>query len=76
MGTRGRNQNLIQEESKNRINSSDAFSRAVQNFSLCMLSKDVRIKINKTIILPLVLYGYETLSFTLKEEHKLRVLEN
>jgi hypothetical protein len=74
MGTRGRNQNLIQEESKNRINSSDAFSHAVQNVSLCML--DVRIKINKTIILPLVLYGYETLSLTLKEEHKLRVLEN
>jgi hypothetical protein len=38
----------------------------------------VRLKIGiyKTIILPLVLYGYETWSITLKEEHKLRVFEN
>jgi hypothetical protein len=37
----------------------------------------VKIKIYKTIILPVVcLYGYETLSLTLREEHKLRVFEN
>jgi hypothetical protein len=30
----------------------------------------------KTIILPAVLYGCETWSLTLREEHKLRVLEN
>jgi hypothetical protein len=29
-----------------------------------------------TIILPLVLYGCETCSLTLKEEHRLRVFEN
>jgi hypothetical protein len=31
---------------------------------------------HKTIILPLVLYGWETLSLTLQEEHRLRVYEN
>jgi hypothetical protein len=36
----------------------------------------VRIKIYKTIILPVVLYGCETWSLTLKEEHRLRVFEN
>jgi hypothetical protein len=34
------------------------------------------IKIHKTIILPLVLYGQETWSLTLREEHRLRVFEN
>jgi hypothetical protein len=34
------------------------------------------MRIYKTIILPVVLYGCETLSLTLKEEHRLRVFEN
>jgi hypothetical protein len=42
----------------------------------CLLSKNVKIKIYKTIILPVVLYGCETLSPTLREEHRLRVFEN
>jgi hypothetical protein len=36
----------------------------------------MKIKIYKTIILPVVLYGCETLSLTLREEHRLRVFEN
>jgi hypothetical protein len=36
----------------------------------------VKVRIYKTIILPVVLYGCETLSLTVREEHKLRVLEN
>ena len=36
----------------------------------------MKIKIYKTIILPVVLYGCETLSLTLREEFRLRVLEN
>jgi hypothetical protein len=36
----------------------------------------VKIKIYKTIILHVVLYGCETLSLTLREEHRLRVFEN
>jgi hypothetical protein len=39
-------------------------------------SKNVKVKIHKTIILPAVLYGCETWSLTLKKEHRLRVFEN
>jgi hypothetical protein len=36
----------------------------------------VKVRIYKSIILPVVLYGCETLSLTVREEHKLRVFEN
>jgi hypothetical protein len=39
-------------------------------------SINVKIKIYKTIVLPVVLYGCETWSLTLREEHRLRVFEN
>ena len=41
-----------------------------------LLSKNLKIKIYTTIILPEVLYGFETWSLTLREERKLRVFEN
>jgi hypothetical protein len=41
-----------------------------------LLSRNVKVKIYKTIILPVVLYGCETWSLTLREEHRLRELEN
>ena len=41
-----------------------------------MLSKNVKIKIYKTVILPVVLYGCETWSLTLRKEGRLRVFEN
>jgi hypothetical protein len=41
-----------------------------------LLSRNVKVKINKTIILPVVLYGCETWSLMLREEHRLRVFEN
>jgi hypothetical protein len=40
------------------------------------LSKNLNIRIYKTIILPVVLYGCETWSLTLREEHRLGVFEN
>ena len=40
------------------------------------LSKNLKIKIYRTIILPVVLHGCETWSLTLREERKLRVFEN
>jgi hypothetical protein len=43
---------------------------------LCLLSRNLKVKIYKTIILPVVLYGCGTWSLTLREEHKLRVFEN
>ena len=50
--------------------------------SVCMyvciyvLPKNLKIKIYRTVILPVVLYGCETWSLTLREEHRLRVSEN
>jgi hypothetical protein len=41
-----------------------------------LISKDIKIKIYKTVILPFVLCGCETWSLTLREEHRLRVFEN
>jgi hypothetical protein len=41
-----------------------------------LLSKNVKVRIYKTIILPAVLYGCETWPLTVREEHKLRVFEN
>jgi len=41
-----------------------------------LLSKNLKIKIYRTIILPVVLYGHETWSLTLREERRLRVFEN
>jgi hypothetical protein len=40
------------------------------------LSSNVKVKILKTLILPVVLYGCETWSLTLREKHRLRVFEN
>jgi hypothetical protein len=41
-----------------------------------LLSRNIKVKIYKTTILPFVLYGCETWSFTLREEHRLRVFAN
>jgi hypothetical protein len=41
-----------------------------------LISKNLNIKIYKTVILPVALYGCETWSLTLGEEHRLRVFEN
>jgi hypothetical protein len=50
---------------------------SVQNLlSSRLLSKNIKIRIYKTIILPVVLYWCETWSLTLREEHRLRVFEN
>ena len=38
--------------------------------------KNLKIKIHRTIILPIVLYGCEIWSLTLREERRLRVFEN
>jgi hypothetical protein len=71
------NQNDIRDEIKNRLNSGNACYHPVQNLlSSRLISKNLKIKIYKTVILPVVLYGCETWSPTLGEEHRLRVFEN
>jgi len=44
--------------------------------SSSLLSKIVKIKIYRIIVLPVVLYGCETWSLTLREERRIRVFEN
>ena len=44
--------------------------------SSSLLSKNIKVKKYKTIILPVVLYGRATRSFLLREERRLRVFEN
>jgi hypothetical protein len=44
--------------------------------SSCLLYRNVKVKIYKTIILPVVMYGCKTWSLTPREEHRLRVFEN
>jgi len=70
-------QNSIQEEIKSRLKSGNACCHLVQNLlSASLLSQNIKIKIYRTIILPVVLYGCETWSLTLKEEPRLRVFKN
>jgi hypothetical protein len=74
-GTRITNQNLIQEEIKWRWICGNACYHSVQNLlSSRLLSRNIKIRLYKTIILPVVLYGCETWSLTLREEHRLRML--
>jgi hypothetical protein len=47
-----------------------------ESFVLPLLSRNVEVKIYKTIIIPVVLYECEAGSLTLMEEHRLRVFEN
>jgi hypothetical protein len=71
------NQNNIRDEIKSRLNSRNACYYSVQNLlSSRLISKNLKIKIYKTVIVPVVLYGCETWSLTLGEEHRLRVFEN
>jgi hypothetical protein len=77
MGATLTDQNCIHEEIRSRLNSGNACFLAVQNLlSSHLLSRNVKIRIYKTIILPVILYGCETRSLTLREEHRLRVVEN
>jgi hypothetical protein len=62
------NRNLIQEEIKRRLNSGNVCYHSVQNLLFSrLLSKNIKIRICKTVILPVVLYGCETWSLMLRE---------
>jgi hypothetical protein len=61
LGTTLTNENVIQEEIKSRLYSGNACNHSVQNLlSSRLLSRNIRIRIYETIILPVVLYGCET----------------
>jgi hypothetical protein len=76
LGTILTNQNIY-DEIKSILNPGNACSYSVQNLlSSRLISKNLKIKIYKTVILPVVLYGCETWFLTLREERRLRVFEN
>jgi hypothetical protein len=77
LGTTVTNRKSIQVEIKSRLKSGNACYHSVQDLlSSSLLSKNTKIKRYRTVILPVVLYGCETSSLTLREEHRLRVFEN
>ena len=51
-------------------------SFGAESFVFQLLSKNIKIKIYRIIILFVVVYGCETWSLTLREERRLRVFEN
>jgi hypothetical protein len=70
-------QNLTLEKIKRRLDSGNAcYHLVLYLLSFRLLSKNVKVRMYKTIILPLVLYGCEMWSVILREERKLSVFEN
>jgi hypothetical protein len=69
---------MILREINRRLNSGYACYHSVQNLlSFHLLSKNIIIiKMCRSIILPMVLYGCKTWSLTLRDEHRLRVFQN
>jgi hypothetical protein len=68
----------MQEEIKSTLNLGNACYHSVQSLlSSRLLSRNVKVKVKiyKTIILPIVLYGCETCFLTLREENRLSVFE-
>ncbi|KAJ4447556.1 hypothetical protein ANN_09563 [Periplaneta americana] len=77
LGATVTNINDTREEIKHTINMGNACYYSVEELlSSSLLSKNLKVRIYKTVILPVVLYGCETWTLTLREEHSLRVFEN
>jgi len=69
--------NSIEEDIKRRLKSGNACFHSVQNlFSSNLLRKNIKFKVYRTIKLPVVCYGCEIVSLTLREERRLRVFES
>jgi hypothetical protein len=65
------NQNDIHDEIKSRLNSGNACCYSVKKFlSSWLITKNLKIKIYNTVMVPVVLYGCEIWSLTLREEHR------
>ncbi|KAJ4428734.1 hypothetical protein ANN_25727 [Periplaneta americana] len=77
LGATVTNINDTREEIKRRINMGNACYYSVEKLlSYSLLSKNLKVRIYKAVILPVVLYGSETWTLTLREEQRLRVFEN
>jgi hypothetical protein len=76
LGSTLTDQNRMNEDFNSRLNSGNACYLSVQRvLSCCLLCRNVEVNMYRTIILPVVLYGCETWSLTLREEHRLQVFE-
>jgi hypothetical protein len=76
LGTTLTNEDDIHDEIKSRLSSGNACYFSVQTFlSSRLISRNLKLKIYKTVILPAGLYGCTTWSLILREEHRLRVFE-
>jgi hypothetical protein len=70
-------QNYMHEEIKSGLNSGNACYHSVQSLlSAHLLSMKLKVKIHKNIILPVVLYRYETWPLTLREEHSNHIIQS
>jgi hypothetical protein len=77
LGTTLTDQNCMHIEIKSRLNSGNVCCHSVQSLLFAhLLSRNVKVKIHKTMILPFVLYDCETWSLTLRGENRLRMFEN
>jgi hypothetical protein len=77
IGNESNELNLIQEEIERRLNLGNPCYHSVHNLlSSHLLFKILKIRMPKTIILPVVVCGCETLSLIVREEHRPRVFEN
>jgi hypothetical protein len=71
------NTNYIQEEITNMLKSGNVGYHSVQKLSSSsLLSKNIKIKMYRTIIFPVILYGCEAWLLTLREEFRQRMFEN
>jgi len=70
LGTNLINQNSIHEETRRRLKLGNACYHSAQNIlSNSLLSKKIKIKIHRTAIFPVALYGCETWSLAPRDEH-------
>jgi hypothetical protein len=77
LGTTLADQNCMHEGIKGQLNSGNACYHLAQSLlPFHLLPRNIKVKINTTIILPVVLYGCETWYLTLTKEHRLSVFEN
>ncbi|KAJ4446922.1 hypothetical protein ANN_13623 [Periplaneta americana] len=77
LGATVTNINDTREDIKRRINMGNACYYSVEKLlSSSLLSRNLKVRIYKTVILPVLLYGCETWTLSLREEHRLRVFEN
>jgi hypothetical protein len=76
LGTTLRIQNSIHEEIKSRLKLENACYHSVPNLIVQFATRNIKTKIYRIIILPVVLYGCETWSITFTEECRLRVFKN